>query len=85
MHEWCLFEELGRMRKLESPSVLAINLDVLPAKTGGGVIFLSLFLQGSQESWGREWGFCHIQCFKRPRFVILVNWIKIFSSIEYLI
>ena len=50
MHEWCLFEELGRMRKLESPSVLAINLDVLPAKTGGGYYFLSLFLQGSQES-----------------------------------
>ena len=67
MHEWCLFEELGRMRKLESPSVLAINLDVLPAETGGGIIFLSLFLQGSQESQGREWGFCHIQCFQKAQ------------------
>lgn len=85
MHEWCLFEELGRMRKLESPSVLAINLDVLPAKTGGGIIFLSLFLKGLRKAGGGNGGFATFSAFKRPRFVILVNWIEIFSSIEYLI
>lgn len=54
------------MRKLESPSVLAINLDVLPAKTGGGIIFLSLFLKGLRKAGGGNGGFATFSVSKGP-------------------